>query len=218
MGTARKNSTRILHRHLQHFVDVAALVADFQRFPVVAPALADVARDVHVRQEMHFHLDDAIALAGFAPSTLDVETETAWFVAPRAGFRDLGEDFADRRKQAGVRGRIGAGRAADRTLVDVDHAVDVLESFNAIAGRRVGRKRHSTCERRTEYSVSLISVDLPDPDTPVTQVIRPRGISTVTPCRLLPRGVDDAQDRSFCTGNRMRRHLRSARARQDTGL
>ena len=36
-------------------------------------------------------------------------------------------------------------------------------------------------------SVSLISVDLPEPETPVTQVIRPMGISAVTFFRLLPR-------------------------------
>ncbi|MNO85974.1 hypothetical protein D3C76_773600 [compost metagenome] len=37
------------------------------------------------------------------------------------------------------------------------------------------------------YKVLLISVDLPEPDTPVTQVSRPIGISRSTFCRLLPR-------------------------------
>src|SRR3569833_1118052 len=35
-------------------------------------------------------------------------------------------------------------------------------------------------------SVSFTSVDLPEPDTPVTQVMRPSGMSTLTPLRLLP--------------------------------
>ncbi|MNZ82476.1 hypothetical protein D3C78_1011740 [compost metagenome] len=35
--------------------------------------------------------------------------------------------------------------------------------------------------------VLLISVDLPEPDTPVTQVSRPIGTSRSTFCRLLPR-------------------------------
>ncbi|MNR01445.1 hypothetical protein D3C85_1172500 [compost metagenome] len=35
--------------------------------------------------------------------------------------------------------------------------------------------------------VLLISVDLPEPDTPVMQVNRPRGISRSTLRRLLPR-------------------------------
>ena len=34
------------------------------------------------------------------------------------------------------------------------------------------------------YSVSMVSVDLPEPETPVTQVRRPMGISAVTFCRL----------------------------------
>jgi len=33
---------------------------------VVALALADVALDVDIRQEVHLYLDDAVALAGFA--------------------------------------------------------------------------------------------------------------------------------------------------------
>jgi hypothetical protein len=36
------------------------------------------------------------------------------------------------------------------------------------------------------YSVSLTRVDLPEPDTPVTQVSRPTGKSTLTFFRLLP--------------------------------
>src|SRR5690606_20992293 len=36
------------------------------------------------------------------------------------------------------------------------------------------------------YRVLLIKVDLPEPDTPVIQVNRPKGISRVTLFRLLP--------------------------------
>ena len=37
--------------------------------------------------------------------------------------------------------------------------------------------------------MALTSVLLPDPETPVTQVKRPTGISAVTPLRLLPRAL-----------------------------
>ena len=37
------------------------------------------------------------------------------------------------------------------------------------------------------YSVSMTSVDLPPPDTPVMQVKVPSGMSSVTFLRLLPR-------------------------------
>ena len=36
-------------------------------------------------------------------------------------------------------------------------------------------------------TVSLMSVDLPEPETPVTQVNRPIGNATSIPLRLLPR-------------------------------
>src|SRR5665213_93324 len=39
------------------------------------------------------------------------------------------------------------------------------------------------------YSVSISSVDLPPPETPVTQVNRPSGISASMPLRLLPRAL-----------------------------
>ena len=36
------------------------------------------------------------------------------------------------------------------------------------------------------WSVSMISVDLPPPETPVTQVRTPKGKSTLMFCKLLP--------------------------------
>ena len=39
----------------------------------------------------------------------------------------------------------------------------------------------------------MVSVDLPEPETPVTQVKRPSGISAVTFCRLFSRGADDCE-------------------------
>ena len=171
---------RLLDRHLQHFVDVLALVADLERFAVVALALADVAGHVDVRQEVHLHLDHAVALAGLAAAALDVEAEAARLVAARARFLRAGEQLADRREQPGVGGRVGARRAADRALVDVDHLVEVLQPVDGV----VRRRRSSvvapfSAVAATGNSVSLISVDLPEPDTPVTQVNRPSGISTV---------------------------------------
>ena len=60
-------------RHIQHVGDRVSAVFDFQGLAVVALALADVALDVDVRQEVHLDLDDAVALAGLAAAALDVE-------------------------------------------------------------------------------------------------------------------------------------------------
>ncbi len=81
----------LFHRHAQHFGNVLALVLYFQRFAVVALAVADIARHIHVRQEMHFNLDHAVALAGFAAAALDVERETPGVVAALLGHRHGGE-------------------------------------------------------------------------------------------------------------------------------
>jgi hypothetical protein len=103
------------------------LNSDVERLAVVALALADVAGDVDVRQEVHLDLDDAVALAGLAAAALDVEREAARLVAACLGFRQAGEPFADRREGAGIGRRVGARRAADRRLVDVDDLVDMLQ-------------------------------------------------------------------------------------------
>src|SRR5690606_40806211 len=96
---------------------------------IVALALPPLARNVHVRQEVHLDFDDAVALARFATAALDVEAETSRLVAARARFRNGGEHFADRREQSRVGGRVRARRAADRALIDGDDARRRVPSF-----------------------------------------------------------------------------------------
>ena len=123
---------RLLDRHVEHVGDGFAAEQHFQRFAVVALALADVAGDVDVGQKVHLDLDDAVALAGLAAAALDVEREAAGLVAARLGFRQAGEPFADRREGAGIGRRVRARRAADRRLVDVDDLVEMLDAFDAV--------------------------------------------------------------------------------------
>ncbi|MDT4881235.1 hypothetical protein FQZ97_1170690 [compost metagenome] len=52
-------------------------------------------------------------------------------------------------------------------------------------------------------SVLLINVDLPEPDTPVTQVKRPIGISRSTLRRLLPRAPLRVSDSFLLRGVRL---------------
>jgi hypothetical protein len=68
-----KNSERLLDRHVEHVGDVLALEADVQRLAVVALAVALLARDVDVRQEVHLDLDLPVAAADLAapPLTLN---------------------------------------------------------------------------------------------------------------------------------------------------
>ncbi len=84
---------------------------------------------------MHFHAQHAVALAGFGAATAYVETEAAGVVAARPRLGDLREQLPDRGEQAGVGRRVGARRAADRVLVDVDHALEALQPRDRAAGR-----------------------------------------------------------------------------------
>ncbi len=87
---------------------------------------------VDVGQEVHLDLDDAVALAGLAAPALDVEREAARRIAARLGLGQAGEPVADRREAAGIGRRVGARRAADRRLVDIDDLVDQLDALDAV--------------------------------------------------------------------------------------
>src|SRR5439155_5842851 len=95
---------------------------------VVAGAVAHVAGHVDVGQEVHLDLDEAVALARLAAAPLDVEGEAAGLVAARLGLGQAGEPVADHGEGAGVGRGVGARRAADRRLVDVDDLVEVFEA------------------------------------------------------------------------------------------
>jgi hypothetical protein len=53
------------------------------------------------------------------------------------------------------------------------------------------------------YNVSTTSVDVPPPETPVTQVKVPSGNPAAIDFRLLPRAPTTFSTRSFCTGRRI---------------
>ena len=105
--------------------------ADLERLAIVALALAHLARHVDVRQEVHLDLHEAVALTRLAAAALHVEREASRPIAANLRLGQLGEELANRREESGVRRRIRARRATDRTLVDVDDLVDVLEARDA---------------------------------------------------------------------------------------
>ena len=85
---------------------------------------------------MHLDLDDAVALAVLAAAALHVEAEAARLVAADARFRHLGEELTNVGKDARVGRRIGARRATDRRLVDVDDLVDEVQAGDLACGAR----------------------------------------------------------------------------------
>ena len=109
---------------IEHVGDRLAAVPDLERLAVVPAALALLARDVDVRQEVHLDRDDAVALARFAAAALDVEREAARLEAARLRLGHHREQLADEREEAGVGRRVGPRRPADRRLIDLDHLVE----------------------------------------------------------------------------------------------
>src|SRR5690606_2209000 len=97
---------RLLDGHVQHVGDRFAAVVDLERLGIVAPAVADLAGDVNVGQEVHLDALDALALAGFAAAALDVEAEAPRLVAADLGFARLGEDPADLVEDTRIRRRV----------------------------------------------------------------------------------------------------------------
>src|SRR5690606_11949429 len=83
-------------------------------------------------------LDGTVALARLAAAALDVEGEAARLVAALARLGGAGEQVADVGEDAGVGGGVGARRAADRALVDLDDLVDVLGAPDARVGAGLG--------------------------------------------------------------------------------
>ena len=186
---------------VEDLADVFAFVLDFERFAVVAFAVADFAGDVHVGQEVHFDFNHAVALAGFAAAAFDVEGESADVEAAFAREGYAGEEFADGGEQAGIGGGVGARGAADgdwSTLMTLSRCSRPrMSSYGAGSSWARLSSRAVILAR-----VSLIRVDLPPPDTPVMQVIKPSGSSRVTFLRLLPRAPLRTSIRSGLTGVR----------------
>ena len=131
-GQVLEKLKRLVAGHFQHVGNAGALVVNLQRLAVIALALADVAGHVHVRQEVHFDLDQAVAAARLTAAALGVEGKAAWTVAPKLGVLRGGVEVPDVVEQAGIGGRIGARSAADGALVDADHLVELFDPLKAI--------------------------------------------------------------------------------------
>ncbi len=80
----------------------------------------------------------ALALAGLAAPAVHVEREAPRLVAAHLALGQLGEQLADLVEQAGVGAGVGARRAPDGRLVDVDDLVQVLQALDALVLARLG--------------------------------------------------------------------------------
>ncbi len=127
-----KEAHSLFHRHIQHIVNALSFVFDLQCLPVVASAVADLAGHVHIRQEMHFDLDNAVAAAGLTSSSLYIKGKTSLCIASGLCIRCGGKKLPDHIKHAGIGGRIGARRPPDGGLIDIDDLIQLLHALYAV--------------------------------------------------------------------------------------
>ena len=104
-----------------------------ERLAVVALALADLTGHVDIRQEVHLNLQQAVAGAGLTAAAADIEREAPRAIAAQLRVLCGGKERADIVKQAGIRRRVGARRAADGALVDVDDLIQILHAVDPVA-------------------------------------------------------------------------------------
>src|SRR2546425_5793425 len=124
---------RLVDVHRQHLADALAAQLDRQRIGVEARAAAGFARYAHVREEGHRDLLQALAFALLAATAARVEREAARGPAAHPGFRRIRKQPAYLVPEPYVGRRAGARRLADRRLVHLEHALDVLLTFHRFA-------------------------------------------------------------------------------------
>ena len=131
-GQVLKEIHCLLHGHVEDIVNVLIFIAHFQGLPVVALAVAHLAGNVHIRQEVHFDPVDTVAPAGFAAAALDIKGKAPFGITPGFGIRGGGKEVADHVENARIGGRVGPGRPPDGGLVNVDDLVQLVHAFNAV--------------------------------------------------------------------------------------
>ena len=118
-------------RHVEHFSDVraqavGAFALDVQDFVAIALAVAVRAAQIHVREELHLDVLEAVTRAGRAAAVAGVEAEGTGGVLAFLRGRFRCEDVTDGVERPNVTRWIGASGPADRGLVDHHNIIDQL--------------------------------------------------------------------------------------------
>ena len=125
---------RLHDPHRQHVGNRFIVKLHRQRFGVIAAAMARVALDPDIGQEVHFDLLLAHPFAGIAAAALLVEAKSPRVVAAHFGLGEPRIDFANEIENAGVSRWVRRWRIADWVLIDVDHFIDEVESGDLVVG------------------------------------------------------------------------------------
>ena len=98
--------------------------------------MANLARHIDVRQEVHLNLDGAVALTRLTAAALDVEAESTGLIATNLGLLRLGEEVADLVEHTGVRRWVGTRGATNRRLINLHQLVQLIQPLHAAVSTR----------------------------------------------------------------------------------
>src|SRR5271157_2530860 len=90
-GEVHEEGQGFAHGHIENIMDILAVVANVENAALEALAAALLADQFNVGQELHFDGDGAIALAGFAAPSGDIEGKMASREAAALGVGCIGE-------------------------------------------------------------------------------------------------------------------------------
>lgn len=139
-GILSEKSGSLLDRHFENLGNVLSAVADLEGFPVVAGTAATGTRDGGVGEEFHLEGEDAIPAAVFAAAAGDIEAETAGTVTADLRERGGGKGGPESVEELRKGGRVGAGTAPDRFLIDENERFEGIETVDPVveAGNGLG--------------------------------------------------------------------------------
>ena len=125
----------LIDGHIEYVGDTLASEPHLERLAIEPLAPTLFARHIDIRQEVHLDGAEPVAVATFTSSALHVEGEAPGLVTADASLWEFDEELADIGEDVGIGGWIGARRASEGTLVNVDDLVDILQSFDGRVGQ-----------------------------------------------------------------------------------
>ena len=121
-------------------MNVLAVVAHFQHLGLVARALALLADQFDVGQELHLDGDRSVALADIAAAAGNVEGKVAGSVTALLALRQGREQLANGIERLDVGHGIRARSAPDGRLIDQHDFVDPIGAFDFVHFARAARR------------------------------------------------------------------------------
>ena len=136
MWHSGKKITSLVDCHVEDVGYRFSFEAYFDGFAIIAFSVAYLARNQHIRQEIHFYGLVTVSVACLASASGHVERKASGFVAADFSFGEVDEQGPYVGKYACICCRIRTWRSSERRLVDGYDLVDILQPYDFAIGKR----------------------------------------------------------------------------------